>query len=124
MNPTIGTEAVVYSSDRPIFGYKVIKVTPSGQVTVSKDDGHTMRFNADGMQMGTSFNRYYTTIRYNVEEVRERIVQEKRRGAAANAIMAVRVERSLATYSPESLRAQIEQLEALLATAKAAVETI
>jgi hypothetical protein len=88
---SIGQEAAVIHSgswsNTVYFGYTVTKVTPTGQVTLTRQDGHTRRFDKKGYEMGTSDSRFRRDmIRFDVDELREQESNKKRATDAAQAI--------------------------------------
>jgi ABC-type transport system substrate-binding protein len=125
----VGQEAVISHSGswsvHYYFGYKVTKVTPSGQVVVQHEsDGYERRFDAKGREMGKSSN-YPDSIHFNVVELRAAEDKRGREATAAAAINAVKVEETVrGTWGKESMEVRIANLEALLAAAKAAVAAI
>lgn len=108
----------------------VVKVTPSGQVTLRNVDAidatQDRRFNARGNEIGESSNYTSHFLDWDVERRNAILTDQKLRGAAANALNAVTVRerRVEPTWGTDSMRAEIERLEALVATARAAVNLL
>lgn len=122
----VGQEVAVirpgYYGARHGFGYHVHKVTPSGQVVIMRDsDNYVRRFDKDGREIGKFADG---RLVIDVDEARAFENKQKRSNDAANAIMAVRVDRSLGTYSKQGLLEQVEELQKLVDAARAAVESI
>lgn len=132
-SPTVGQEVAIAHtgpySNRFYFGYFVTKVTPSGQITVSRAeqlDKFARRFDANGREIGSNVSKYNRdTLHLNVEELRERTAKEVRADKAASALNAVRLEgRAEGSYGKEALEARVAKLEELLAEARSLVEAI
>jgi hypothetical protein len=113
---SIGQEAAVIHSgswiDTVYFGYTVTKVTPTGQVTVTRQDGHTRRFAKDGYEMGTSVSRFRRDmVRFDVDVLQEQEDRKKRAFYAAqviNDIVPLRVTRQ---YSKDAMRDALNALK-------------
>lgn len=129
---TVGQEVAIREcgglyGNRVTFGWIVSRVTPSGKFTVNRPvDGYTRHFDAVGRETSKTWEKlnYGGRILTDLEAVKADYAARDARQAAATAILAVRVQDSRATYGKGSLLAQVEELEALLAKARAAVEAI
>ena len=122
---TVGQEVAILDYNTWFFGYRVTKVTPSGQVIVKRDgsDAYERRFDKRGYEMGGSKFRP-ASLSADVDTIRNSEDKLKRANKAATAIMAVKVDRCLGTYSVEGMNEQLVQLQKLLDEAKAAVAAI
>lgn len=103
-------------------GYTVTKVTPSGQVVVTRDsDGYQRRFSADGREMGKSYSKDW--LRLDVAAVERELAGRAAARDASDAINALTSEdnRCKPTYSARYMQERIAIMEAQLAAAKAAV---
>ena len=102
------------------FG-NVTRITPSGQVVVLADNGDEVKFNKRGASLSSS--RYWKSshINVNVEKIQDFMQRRENSAAAAKAINAVRTPEFHATNCKDHMLAKIEELEKLLAAAKAAV---
>lgn len=130
--PAVGQEVAVqsgYSYDRYMFGFIVTRITPSGQVIVSRrmEDGTAgpeRRFDKDGYEMGSNVSKFRRqSLVTDVAAARESVRNEKARNAAASAINAVRGDAG--RYNDkDSLQAQIAKLAGLLDLARLAVEEV
>lgn len=110
------------------FGYRVTKVTPTGQVTVEftmeNQRVSTLKFNNRGYEMGTS-GYSLRQIYADVAGIREQVASKHRASKAAEALNDVALqEKCRSTYSRESMVEMLEQLQAKLDAAKAAVAAI
>ena len=110
---------------------KVIKKTPTGKIDVSPlnnpNPTYTIRFRADGREEGVGVDRFraYEIDNKTVAERDALLGSKKRANVAAQAISNVRTqERITGAWGKESLMTEIERLEALLNTAREAVEAI
>lgn len=107
------------------FGWKVIRVTPKGQIIVQTLDRqepyNQIRFNAEGKEIGETYHPRWLDV--NVQGIREGQARLERSEHAATAIEAVKVQSS-GTYSKERLQAQINDLRKLLDEAQKAVDLI
>lgn len=129
MQATVGAPAAVqyngsWGHIRYQLGYTVTKVTPSGQVTITRDsDGYERKFNAKGHEMNKL--SCGDTLRLDVEAVQAEMNRVSRYRAAADALNNVRLgEQVKYTWGADSMRNRIAELEALLAKAKEAVNQL
>ena len=126
--PAIGDQVAIcrYASFGPStydFGYTISRITPSGQMVVKRADGYERKFDKHGEEMsGSSYNRPY--LRHNVAELELEVAALNRSKTAVQAILAVKVSESRATWGKGSLAKQITELQVLLDAARAAVEAI
>lgn len=114
-----------HSINHYTFGYTVVKVTPKGQVVVTRtSDGHEMRFDNNGRHMGPgASSNYPSRLVTDLATAHEDIRVTTAKHIAARAIEAVRVD--VGRYnSKESLAEQVEKLAAALEIARNAVEAI
>jgi hypothetical protein len=113
---SIGQEAAVVHfgtwSNTVYVGYTVTKVTPTGQVTLTRQDGHTRRFDKTGYEMGTSDSRFRRDmIRFDIDELQEQESSKKRAIDAAhtiNDIVPIKVTRH---YSKDAMRDALNALK-------------
>ncbi len=123
----IGQEVAITSGGSRMetyFGYRVKRVTPTGQVTVVRpSDGYERRFDASGFEMGTHSRYGRDQITTHIEAERELQRSRTAAVAAANAINAIGVHVQH-RWGKESLQNTINELEQKLAAAKALVEAI
>lgn len=123
----VGQEAAIVDGTHVQFGYTVVKVTPTGQVTVRRNDGYERRFNSDSREINALYHSKYRkpVVRFDVEALRQNELRDKKRQEAAEAINAiVPNDRARATWSKDSMLAHIAEIEALLQKAKALVEQL
>lgn len=125
---TLGQEVAIGTSGsyetRYSFDWTVVRITPSGQVVVSKAD-QERRFNARGYEMGRGDTWRTPFLVEDVARVRDQQARAARARAAAAALNEVsQLERVRDTYSKEFMLEQVAALEALVAKARAAVEAI
>jgi hypothetical protein len=117
---SIGQEAAVVHSgswiDTVYFGYAVTKVTPTGQVTVTSQDGRTRRFDKKGYEMGTSSSQFRRDmVRFDIDVLQEQEDRKKRAFYAAqviNDIIPIRVTRQYSKDAMhDALNALIKQID-------------
>jgi hypothetical protein len=132
---TVGQEVVVVSSGTGwygphySFGWKVHKVTPSGQVVMRLGPSATLkeplekRFDKHGREMNSGSRWYRDWLDADVEGRRADVVRQQRVGAAKAALGKVRVD-VCETPSKEKLEEYVGQLEAALAEARAKVAAV
>lgn len=138
---TLGQEVVVLHhsgsimSDGPraAFGYKVTKITPTGQITVTHAaatavDAEGLRFKPSGSiygwtQIGGSS---YSSIGldFDVAGRRAEVARRERAIKAINAISAVQADRTRHSWGIPAMQKEVERLEALVAAARQAVDAI
>lgn len=134
-NATVGMEVAIRSGfgrGKVRFGYEIIKVTPTGRVTVAHPstyvDGkpsRTYTFDSAGYEMGPLTSKYHKDqLRFDVQACKDQDEMEGRKARAADAINAVKVEQVRATYTKEAMQAMINDLRNALAFAESAVEAI
>ena len=120
-----------YNNETYIFGYVVTKMTPGGQVVVTRKADtvagtleNEMRFDKDGYRMGTSSSKYRRErLIVDVNAAHEAVRVRTARMAAAEAVNAVRGDAG--RYNDkESLKAQVAKLAELLEAARVAIEAI
>jgi hypothetical protein len=125
---SIGQEAVVVHHGRwdskVQFGYTVTKVTPTGQVTITNQDGRTRRFNKKGFEMGTpssSYNR--DMVRFDIDELQEQESRKDRAIAAAQAINFIDKPNNVTRYySKEVMYAELDALQRQIDEARKVVD--
>lgn len=129
-NATIGAPAAIevlggWGHTRIQTGYVVAHVTPKGRVTVRRvSDGYERKFDAKGRELGRG-EYHAARLRLDVDAVDAEVNERARRSAAADALNAVTINNAaLHTNSAESLQGRLQELEALLAAARAAVAAI
>jgi hypothetical protein len=125
---SIGQEAAVVHSGRwdsiVQFGYTVTKVTPTGQVTVTRQDGYTRRFDKKGYEMGTSSSSYDRDIvRFDIGVLQEQESRKKRAIAAAQAINYIDKPNNVNHhYSKEVMYAELDALQRQIDEARKVVD--
>lgn len=132
-----------WGTPRYTFGWVVERVTPTGKGVAARSytnadgttsvtrrgfqhQGYETTDGKDGQPNPNGTVRNYGGRFYqDVEGLRAQMERQARSRAASDALNAVKLERpTRETYSEESLRESLATLEALLATARAAVEAI
>lgn len=135
--PTVGQRAYVIGRSRYLLGTNsyylvaVTKVTPSGQVLVTRvnwDDttrpAPTFRFSPEGHEIGGD-KWYGNDIDYDVKKIAAKINQGRAQRAANDAVKAVVHKlRSDSSWSKEGLLEEVARLESLVAAARAVVEAM
>lgn len=133
LNVTVGQEVVFLPWADHVtcvnFG-RVTRVSPSGkmEVTASHDGSVIRYFNAQGYQVEGGMNGKVVShgerIDSDVAYWKDKSERTARQQVAARALKDVRVEDIRSTYSKEYMLEQVAKLEALLQTARIAVEAI
>ena len=99
---------------------KVSKVTPTGIVNVESSGGQTYRFK-DGREIGSSFYHHYLdTIPF--AERTAKLESEQRACVACGLIQEVKPGELRHTRDKDSLKAEVDRLQAALDKARQAVE--
>jgi len=134
LNVTVGQEVVYLPwtnhETRANFGWTVTRVSPSGkfEVTAGHDGSVVRYFNAQGYQVEGNMNgkvkSYGARIDTDVAAWRNKSDRTARAQLAASALNDVKIETIRSTYSKEYMLEQVAKLEALLQTARAAVEAV
>lgn len=128
MDVTVGQEVGIQSGRRGdvYFGYKVARVTPSGQIVVCAEGAIPQRrFDKRGHEMGVSLTYGSDRLVTDVAGARATMARRARMRTACAAIGKVRAEDGIdPCWQISSLRGEVERLERLVREARAAVEAV
>jgi hypothetical protein len=124
---SIGQEAAVIHSgmwDSTVqFGYTVTKVTPTGQVTITSQDGRTRRFDKNSHEMGKSSSYNHDMVRFDIDELQEQESSKKRAIDAAQAINFIDKPNNVTRYySKEVMYAELDALQRQIDEARKVVD--
>jgi hypothetical protein len=125
---SIGQEAAVvqlhrWATHTVHFGYTVTKVTPTGQVTITSQDGHKHRFDKNGYEMGAPSSYSRKMIRFDVGVLREQESRKKRAIDAAQAMNDIDKPNNVTHhYSKEVMYADLDALQRQIDEARKVVD--
>lgn len=124
MNVTIGQEVAIMPETSwgiPVYG-RVTAVTKTGQATVvATIGGHTYRFTPRGVELGSGSSLYRRRMETDVAKVRANQAFREAQTAAATALNAVKVSRTVQQWGHESMLEEAVKLQTLLDEAVKAI---
>jgi hypothetical protein len=107
------------------FGYTVTKVTPTGQITITSQDGHKHRFDKNGYEMGAPSSYSRKMIRFDVDALQEQEYHKKRAIDEAQAINDIDKPNNVNHhYSKEVIYAELDALQRQIDEARKVVDLI
>jgi hypothetical protein len=132
INVIIGQKVVLQHRNSFDEGWKVKRVTPTGQIVVSKEIGYSgtgkeeveRRFRPDGSEVGAQWNKYF--LRVDLDHVKETQREKAARREASQAILDIyNACAGDGTYwTKETFQKKLENLKTLMAKAEQAVAAI